>query len=158
MIGLGFRPLRADRAGWLGTLMIALSFACAVGALISLLGRPESHRELTSSLWNYAVTVGVDAKLSILVDPLSVFMVLVVSGVSTLIHLYSVAYLKSDVGLLALLRLPQLLRLLDAAAGAGGQLPAADRRLGVRRRRLLPADLVLVPPHHRHRAPASRRS
>src|SRR5207253_11016293 len=36
--------------------------------------------------------------LSILVDPLSVFMILVVSGVSTLIHLYSVSYLKSDAG------------------------------------------------------------
>ncbi len=39
-----------------------------------------------------------DAKLSILVDPLSVFMALIVSGVSTLIHLYSVAYMKSDRG------------------------------------------------------------
>ena len=47
----------------------------------------------------------------------------------------------------ALLRVPELLRLLDAAAGPGGQLPAADRRLGVRRRRLVPADLLLVPAH-----------
>src|SRR4029453_5504101 len=36
--------------------------------------------------------------LSILVDPLSVFMCLVVSGVSFLIHLYSVAYMESDRG------------------------------------------------------------
>ena len=49
-----------------------------------------------------------------------------------------------------LLLLPELLRLLDAAARARGQLPAADRRLGVRRRRLLPADLLLVPAHDRH--------
>src|SRR5205807_6971089 len=41
---------------------------------------------------------GLDAKLSILVDPLSVFMALVVSGVSTLIHLYSVSYMDSDRG------------------------------------------------------------
>ena len=47
----------------------------------------------------------------------------------------------------ALLRVPELLRLLDAAAGPGGELPPADRRLGVRRRGLLPADLVLVPAH-----------
>jgi NADH-quinone oxidoreductase subunit L len=62
------------------------------------LGRSPEHRQLTSTLWNYASTVGVDAKLSILVDPLSVFMALVVSGVSALIHLYSVAYLYSDRG------------------------------------------------------------
>jgi NADH-quinone oxidoreductase subunit L len=97
VIGIGFRPLRPI-APWLATLMIFLSFVCAVGCLISMLGRPESDRELVSSLWNYAVTVGVNARLSILVDPLSVFMILVVSGVSALIHVYSVAYLKSDVG------------------------------------------------------------
>jgi NADH-quinone oxidoreductase subunit L len=51
-----------------------------------------------SSLWNYASTVGVDAQMSILVDPLSVFMILVVSGVSTLIHLYSISYMDEDRG------------------------------------------------------------
>ena len=39
-----------------------------------MLDKPETHRELTSSLWNYAVTAGLDVKLGILVDPLSVFM------------------------------------------------------------------------------------
>ncbi|MGI8715501.1 MAG: proton-conducting transporter membrane subunit, partial [Solirubrobacteraceae bacterium] len=98
VIGLGYRRLGAA-AGWLGSLAIALSFASAVGALISVLGDAETHRELTSSLWNYAATAGLQgAKLSILVDPLSIFMALVVSGVSTLIHVYSIAYLKSDRG------------------------------------------------------------
>ncbi|MEO8967393.1 MAG: NADH-quinone oxidoreductase subunit L, partial [Solirubrobacteraceae bacterium] len=98
VIGLGFRLQRGSVAGAIGTLAILLSFASAVGALISLLGRPESAREVTSSLWNYASTVGVDGQMSILVDPLSILMALVVSGVSTLIHLYSVAYLKTDRG------------------------------------------------------------
>ena len=64
------------------------------------------------------MTVGVDAKLSILVDPLSMFMMLVVTGVSTLIHLYSVAYLARRPRLRALLRVPELLRLLDAACSS----------------------------------------
>ena len=51
-----------------------------------------------SSLWSYASTVGVDAEVSILVDPLSVFMILVVTGVSSMIHLYSVAYMDRDRG------------------------------------------------------------
>src|SRR5262249_47305799 len=74
----------------------ALAFAFAVVTLITLLSKSPDHRRYTSSLWNYASTVGVDAKLSILVDPLSVFMALVVSGVSALIHLYSVTYMGSD--------------------------------------------------------------
>jgi NADH-quinone oxidoreductase subunit L len=97
VLGAGYRQL-GRAAGWIGTIAIALSFVAAVGTLLALLGRSPSHRELTSSLWNYAVSDGVDAKLSILVDPLSVFMILVVSGVSTLIHLYSVAYMRSDRG------------------------------------------------------------
>jgi NADH-quinone oxidoreductase subunit L len=98
VIGLGFRVERSSVAGVIGTLAILLSFASAVGALISLLGRAEGSREVVSSLWNYASTVGVDGQMSILVDPLSILMALVVSGVSTLIHLYSVAYMKSDRG------------------------------------------------------------
>ena len=47
----------------------------------------------------------------------------------------------------ALLLVPELLRLLDAAARPGGQLPAADRRLGVRRRRVVHAHQLLVPAH-----------
>ena len=49
----------------------------------------------------------------------------------------------------AVLFLPQLLRLLDAAAGPGRQLRPADRRLGVRRLRLLRADQLLVPARDR---------
>ncbi len=93
-----WRRLPGRVAGWIGTAAIALAFAAAVAMLVSLLNRSPEHRTLTSTLWNYANTVGVDAKLSILVDPLSVFMALVVSGVSTLIHLYSVAYMTSDRG------------------------------------------------------------
>ncbi len=93
------RPRLAGRsAGWVATAAVGLSFAFAVAALVALLGRPPAHREVSSSLWTYASTIGLDAKLSILVDPLSIFMALVVSGVSTLIHLYSVSYLWEDRG------------------------------------------------------------
>ncbi len=92
------RRLPGRSAGWLGTAAIGLSFVCAVIAFAGLLGRTPEHRQVTSTLWNYASSVGVDAKLSILVDPLSILMALVVSGVSTLIHLYSVAYMWEDRG------------------------------------------------------------
>ncbi|PZS07099.1 MAG: NADH-quinone oxidoreductase subunit L, partial [Solirubrobacterales bacterium] len=98
VIALAWRWLPGASAGWIATLAIALSFGLSVAALIALLGRHPAHRELSSTLWSYASSVGLDAKLQILVDPLSVFMALVVSGVSTLIHLYSVAYMASDRG------------------------------------------------------------
>jgi NADH-quinone oxidoreductase subunit L len=97
-IAFGFRWMPGRSAGWLGTGAIFLSFLAALGALISLQGHSPEHRQLVSSLWSYASTVGIDAQMSILVDPLSVFMILVVSGVSTLIHLYSISYMEKDRG------------------------------------------------------------
>jgi NADH-quinone oxidoreductase subunit L len=94
----GFRALGGRSAGWLGTGAIFLAFLAALGALISIQGDAPAHRQLVSSLWSYASTVGVDGQMSILVDPLSVFMILVVTGVSTLIHLYSVSYMEGDRG------------------------------------------------------------
>src|SRR4051794_32268598 len=78
--------------------MIAGSFVCAIAAFVSLLGKDPEHKQVTSTLYDYANTVGVDGKLTILVDPLSVLMMLVVSGVSMLIHLYSVTYMTRDRG------------------------------------------------------------
>jgi NADH-quinone oxidoreductase subunit L len=98
VIALNHRWLPGRSAGWIGTLAIALSFVLSVIVFVKLLGRSPDHRQLTSSLWDYNVTSGVDARMQILVDPLSVFMILVVSGVSTLIHLYSVSYLWEDRG------------------------------------------------------------
>ncbi|HXB14163.1 MAG TPA: NADH-quinone oxidoreductase subunit L [Solirubrobacteraceae bacterium] len=94
----GFRLLRGNTAGWIGTAAIALSFVAAIGTLISLQGHTPEHRQLVSSLYDYAVSVGINARVSILVDPLSVFMILVVTGVSTLIHLYSISYMEEDGG------------------------------------------------------------
>src|SRR5690242_19456942 len=89
-------PWRAH--GWIGTLAIAISVVAAIVTLIGLEGRGEEERQVVSSAWDYAVAGGVDAQLSILIDPLSVLMICVVSGVSMLIHLYSVAYMASDRG------------------------------------------------------------
>jgi NADH-quinone oxidoreductase subunit L len=98
VIALGFRALPARLAGWIGTAAIGLSFLAALGALFELVDQPEDARQLTDSLYSYASATGLDIQLGILVDPLSVFMCLVVTGVSALIHLYSVAYMDSDVG------------------------------------------------------------
>jgi NADH-quinone oxidoreductase subunit L len=98
VIALGFRHWRGRTAGWIASAAIGLAFASSIGALIDLQSRSPDARSLTSSLWDYAATAGVNVKLQILVDPLAVFMCLVVSGVSFLIHVYSVAYMDSDRG------------------------------------------------------------
>jgi NADH-quinone oxidoreductase subunit L len=98
VIGLGWKVLPGRLPGIVGTLAIFLAFLCAIGALLALEDRGEEARQVTSSLWDYAVTSGIDARVSVLVDPLSVLMMLVVTGVSALIHLYSITYMTSDRG------------------------------------------------------------
>ena len=49
-------------------------------------------------LRGYAVAGSINAQMSILVDPLSILMMGVVTGVSTLIHAYSIAYMGGDKG------------------------------------------------------------
>src|SRR3954453_21623628 len=96
--GLGYKVLKNKVAGVIGTAALAGAFAFAVLAFLSLQGRGEEERQVVSSLYDYAVTGSIDAKLSILVDPLSVLMLLVVTGVSMLIHVYSFAYMSGDRG------------------------------------------------------------
>ena len=98
IIGVLYNRLPGRSAGWIGTGAIAVSFAFALVTLAKLQQAPPGHRELVSTLWTLAGTVGVDAKVTVLVDPLSVLMICVVAGVSTLIHLYSVGYLQGDRG------------------------------------------------------------
>jgi NADH-quinone oxidoreductase subunit L len=98
VIGALFNRLPGRAAGWVGTAAIAVSFVFALITLWKLQQHTPGHRELTSTLWTIAGTVGVDARATILVDPLSVLMICVVAGVSMLIHLYSVSYLQGDRG------------------------------------------------------------
>ncbi|WP_354700397.1 NADH-quinone oxidoreductase subunit L [Paraconexibacter sp. AEG42_29] len=98
LIGLLHKQLKGKAAGYLGTAVLAGAFLCTILTLISLQDRTEEERQVVFVAWDYAKTVGVDAQLSILIDPLSLLMMGVVTGVSTLIHLYSIAYMVSDKG------------------------------------------------------------
>src|SRR4051812_117877 len=98
LIGLTYKALPQRVHGAIGVLAIFLAFLSAIGMLVKLGDRSEEQKQVVSVAWDYAKTVGIDAQLSILIDPLSVLMCLVVAGVSTLIHLYSFAYMGGDRG------------------------------------------------------------
>jgi NADH-quinone oxidoreductase subunit L len=98
VLALFGRRMPGRLPGYVGTAALALSFASAIAALVALQGLGAEDRQVVAVAWDYASTAGVDAQLSLLVDPLSVFMMLVVAGVSTLIHLYSISYMASDRG------------------------------------------------------------
>ncbi len=99
LIALGSRGLLTGKAsGWLGTVAIGAAFVFSLITLVKLQDLPSEERHVASSLWDLANVAGVQIKLGIYVDPLSTLMILIVSGVSSLIHLYSVGYMASDRG------------------------------------------------------------
>ena len=93
IVSLGWRVLPGRLPGWIASAAILGSFLASLGMLNEV--DAEAH---VDSAWTYAATGDFVADVSILVDPLSVFMCLVVSGVSFLIHVYSVAYMGGDRG------------------------------------------------------------
>src|SRR3954467_9541619 len=98
VIALGWRGWPGRTAGWMGSLAIALAFASSIGAFVSLMAKDPEQRSVGSNAFDYIDIAGIHVSLGVLVDPLSVFMCLVVTGVSMLIHFYSVAYMDSDRG------------------------------------------------------------
>jgi len=83
-------------AGAVATFFVGASFVVAVGAYVDLLGVGGPVRTFTQSLWTWIPVGSLQVRASLLVDPLSMTMVLFVTGVSTLIHLYSIGYMKGD--------------------------------------------------------------
>ena len=91
------RRLGDPWAGWLGTAAVAGSFAATCVTYAGLLGRPAGpSREVTQTYFTWIAAGSFHVKAGLLVDPLSMTMALFVSGVSMLIHLYSIGYMKRD--------------------------------------------------------------
>ena len=90
------RRLGDPLAGWVGTAAVLGSFVVACIALAGLLGEPASARHFSEDYFSWITVGGLQVKVGILLDPLSMTMCMFVTGVSALIHLYSIGYMKGD--------------------------------------------------------------
>src|SRR5918992_707321 len=83
-------------AGYVATASVGISFLAALVTFFGLTDRGEEEREEVSTLWTWLSAGELEFGLSILVDPLSVFMMLVVAGVGFLIVGYSIGYMDGE--------------------------------------------------------------
>jgi NADH-quinone oxidoreductase subunit L len=90
------RRLGDPWAGWLGTATVAGSFVVACVVYAGLLAKAAPGRSFTQDMFTWIPVGGLQVKAALLVDPLSMTMALFVTGVSSLIHLYSIGYMKGD--------------------------------------------------------------
>ncbi|MGW7409647.1 NADH-quinone oxidoreductase subunit L [Streptomyces sp. NPDC054833] len=88
---------RLDAVGhWIGTLLSFTSFAFGVILFADLLGKGAEHRTLTQHLWTWISVGSFQADVTFRLDQLSMTFVLLITGVGSLIHLYSVGYMEHD--------------------------------------------------------------
>src|ERR1700722_3496023 len=86
---------RTDRWGHLlGVAMPVASFVYGVIAFFTLLG--DAHRSQDQHLYNFIQVGGLQVSQGVLIDQLSISFVLLITGVGSLIHIYSIGYMAHD--------------------------------------------------------------
>ena len=84
------------RAGWLATTLMALAFVASVILFFALRSLPADQRSHVSDGFTWIQAGGFRVDFRMLADPLSSTMILFVTGVGALIHLYAIGYMHGD--------------------------------------------------------------
>ncbi|WP_280231632.1 NADH-quinone oxidoreductase subunit L, partial [Nocardia cyriacigeorgica] len=88
---------RADTWGHLlGCLTALASFAVAIVAFVAMLGRDDAARAIELDLYHWVPVTGLDVELGLQLDQLSMCFALLITGVGSLIHIYSIGYMSHD--------------------------------------------------------------
>ncbi|GAA1531443.1 NADH-quinone oxidoreductase subunit L [Streptomyces albidochromogenes] len=88
---------RLDRVGhWIGTALAAASFVLGLVLFGAMLGYDVEARTMRQHLYTWVPVEGFQGDIAFQLDQLSMTFVLLITGVGTLIHLYSVGYMEHD--------------------------------------------------------------
>lgn len=96
--GLAGKRLRKETVGYLACGAIGLSFLVSFMVFIGLLQLPPGERLFEKHLFRWIESGSFISAAALQVDPLSVVMILVITGVGFLIHIYSIGYMHHDKG------------------------------------------------------------
>lgn len=97
--GLFGRKIKNEKViGTIGSSMVFLSFAVFLAIFIEMLKLPSTERKFIVDIYNWITISNFNVTISFSIDPLSVLMSLVVTGVGSLIHVYSIGYMHGDKG------------------------------------------------------------
>ena len=82
--------------GLIGCLTVAVAFLASIPILLKFLSFPAEQRSIEVTIFNWITSGNFQIDVTFLIDPLSCLMVLVVTGVGLLIHIYSIGYMHAD--------------------------------------------------------------
>jgi NADH-quinone oxidoreductase subunit L len=94
--GLRFRSKNCTLAGSIATGAAFISFLCAVTLFFKLKGLPVEERSIESVFFNWIPVAALKIQAGFVVDQISAIMILIITGVGSLIHLFSVGYMSHD--------------------------------------------------------------
>ena len=94
--GLNFRRLPVRISGWMASVMVIISFLLSLGVFLEFASGEEARTVIISN-WIKAGSLNIPVEF--LTDQLSSLMMLIVTGVGLLIHIYSIGYMHEDEGI-----------------------------------------------------------
>jgi NADH-quinone oxidoreductase subunit L len=95
-VNYGFGGRLGRRAGWVASAFVVASFVVGVAVLLDLVSLPAEERHHVVDLFEWIAAGSFRVDVTLLADPLSMTMVMVVTGVGALIHVYAVGYMEHD--------------------------------------------------------------
>ena len=93
--GIGRNTLSKAVIGFIGSALVLISFGISLGLFLQI---NDTHKAINVNLFNWFAAGKVEISFAFLIDQLSALMLLIITGVGFLIHLYSVGYMKDDAG------------------------------------------------------------
>ncbi|MCK6554962.1 NADH-quinone oxidoreductase subunit L [Candidatus Binatia bacterium] len=81
---------------WLACAPVGAAFLLSMWVFAAMAGRPVGERYFVDHLWTWLEVGPLRADLAFAADPLTVVMLLIVTGVGGLIHIYSIGYMHDD--------------------------------------------------------------
>ena len=96
--GLRVRKHNHIVAGSIATLAVVTSFVCSLILFLKLKDLPPESRQISANFFNWLTVGNFKADFSFVVDQISGIMILIITGVGSLIHLFSIEYMHHDKG------------------------------------------------------------
>lgn len=96
--GLLGRRFSEKAIGWIGAGSVGASFLVAISIFFELIKLAPGSRSIQIIIYSWIWSGDLNVPIGFLVDPLSMIMIMVVSGVGCIIHIYSIGYMHGEVG------------------------------------------------------------
>ncbi len=96
--GLRFKSANYVLAGGIATGAVFISFICSLLLFLDLVAMPAENRRIAAEFFTWIAVDNLKVNAGFVVDQISSIMILIITGVGTLIHLFSVGYMHHDKG------------------------------------------------------------